>query len=123
MNLAPPVYQFLSSATGGAKDGQLEIHALPGIRTQDLCAAADFPSHYAAWPVNIKMTNSALYYGNMNKLQTTHNTLKLQRWLFVKYKYFVGSIFYSCQGHTLVKNKMTKDWGGREGGKKSSIKK
>ena len=31
MNLAPPVYQFLSAATGGAKDGQFDIHALPGI--------------------------------------------------------------------------------------------
>ena len=35
MNLAPPVYQFLYAVTGGAKDGQLDIHG-PGIRTQDL---------------------------------------------------------------------------------------
>ena len=32
MNLAPPVYQFLSAATGVAKDGQLDIYALPGIQ-------------------------------------------------------------------------------------------
>ena len=44
MNLAPPVYQFLSSATGGAKDGQLDIHALPGT----FGSAADFPNHFTA---------------------------------------------------------------------------
>ena len=35
MNLAPPVYQLLSAATAGAQDGQLDINALPGIRTRD----------------------------------------------------------------------------------------
>ena len=43
MNLALPVYQFLSAATGGAKDGQLDIHTLPGIRTRDLCFSSRIP--------------------------------------------------------------------------------
>ena len=31
MKLAPNVYQLLSAATDGAKDGQFDIRALPGI--------------------------------------------------------------------------------------------
>ena len=34
MNLVPPVYKLLSAATGGAKEGQFDIHALTGIRTK-----------------------------------------------------------------------------------------
>ena len=44
MNLAPPIYQFWSAATGGAKDGQLDIHALPGT----FGAAAGFLDHFTA---------------------------------------------------------------------------
>ena len=44
MNLAPLVYQFLSAATGGAKDEQFDIHALPGI----FGSVTGFPSHFAA---------------------------------------------------------------------------
>ena len=43
MNLAPPVCQFLSAATGGAKDRQLAIHALPGIQTRDLWFSSRLP--------------------------------------------------------------------------------
>ena len=46
MNLASPVYQFLSAATSGAKEGQLNIHALPGIRTQTFGVAAGFPNYF-----------------------------------------------------------------------------
>ena len=46
MSLAPLVYQFLNAATSGAKDGQLDIHALPGIRTWTFVVAASFPNHY-----------------------------------------------------------------------------
>ena len=45
MNLAPPVYQFLRAATGGAKDWQLDIRALLGIRTRDLWF---IPNHFTA---------------------------------------------------------------------------
>ena len=41
LNLAPPVYQFLSAATGGVMDGQFDIHALPGIRTRNLSSYRD----------------------------------------------------------------------------------
>ena len=47
MNLATPVNQFLSAATGGAKDGQLDMHA-SGIRTQTFDTAAGFPNHFTA---------------------------------------------------------------------------
>ena len=43
MNLAPPVYQFLSAAIDGAKDGQLDIHALPGIWIQELWFSSLLP--------------------------------------------------------------------------------
>ena len=44
MNLAPPAYQFLSTATGAAKDRQLDIHAEPGT----FGSAAGFPDHFTA---------------------------------------------------------------------------
>ena len=47
MNLSPPVYQFLSAATSGAKNGQFDMHALPGILTF-FGAAAGFPNHFTA---------------------------------------------------------------------------
>ena len=57
MNLAPPVYQFLRAATGGAKDGELDIHALARIRTR-VGSAAGFPNHFTAGPpdnVNLQL--------------------------------------------------------------------
>ena len=44
MNLATPVYQFFSAVTGGAKDRQLDIRALPGT----FGSAAGFPNHFTA---------------------------------------------------------------------------
>ena len=44
MNPAPPVYQFLSGTSGVAKDGQLDIHALPGT----FGVAAGFSNHFTA---------------------------------------------------------------------------
>ena len=44
MNLSPPVYQLLSAITGGAKDGQFDIHALP----ETFGVAAGFPNHFTA---------------------------------------------------------------------------
>ena len=44
MNLAPPTNQFLSTATGGAKDEQLNIHALPGT----FSSAVGFPNNFSA---------------------------------------------------------------------------
>ena len=43
MNLELSFNQFLAAATGGAYDGQFDIHALPGIRTQAFCVAAADP--------------------------------------------------------------------------------
>ena len=40
MNLVPPVNHFLSAATGGAKNGQFGIHALPAIQTRDLSCSS-----------------------------------------------------------------------------------
>ena len=45
MNLAPPIYQILSEATGGVKDGQFDIHALPGI----IGVASGSPNYYTPW--------------------------------------------------------------------------
>ena len=61
MNLALPVYQFLSAATGGAKDEQFDTHALPGIRTRDLWSSS--PNHYTAWSaLNLFTKNKASLY-------------------------------------------------------------
>ena len=47
MNLAPSVYQFLSAATGVAKDGQLGI-SYPGFEPESFGSAAGFPNHFTA---------------------------------------------------------------------------
>ena len=47
MNLAPDVYQFLRAATGGAKDGQLDM-PYPGLEPGTFGSAADFPNHFTA---------------------------------------------------------------------------
>ena len=39
------IYQFLNAATGGAKDRQIDIHALPGT----FGVAAGYPNYYKAW--------------------------------------------------------------------------
>ena len=36
------------AGTGVAQDEQFDTHALPGVRTQDLCVAAGSPNHYTA---------------------------------------------------------------------------
>ena len=45
MNLAPPVNQFLSADTGGAKDVQFDIHDLPGFEPGTSGVAISSPSH------------------------------------------------------------------------------
>ena len=44
MNLAPPVYQFLGAATGGAKMDSLTSMPYPGFKPGTFGAAAGFPN-------------------------------------------------------------------------------
>ena len=49
MNLAIPVYQFLSAAASGAKDGHLTSMPYPVFEPGTFGVAAGSPSHYTAW--------------------------------------------------------------------------
>ena len=48
MNLASPVYQFLSGDTGGAKEGQFESMPYPGFEPGTFGAGDGFPKHCTA---------------------------------------------------------------------------
>ena len=71
MNLAPPIYHFLSAVTGEAKDGQLDIHDLPGIRTRDL-----WSSNWLPYPLH-HLVGLVWMGGNLTHI-TTFLTLYIQ---------------------------------------------